>query len=93
MYPHATKLELPYHPMLIVGENVVPPEGEGDYVITVELESDGGTGDVEVDIRTETLSASLRIKPDDALTLAETLTMYANASKRIEARKRAMLEG
>jgi hypothetical protein len=82
MYPDHTKLKGSFGCL-----SVDPPRGTGDgkLEITVALESYAGTGDVQVDLDTDSNHVEFGMSPDDALILADALTSYANASKRISA--------
>jgi hypothetical protein len=52
----------------------------------VELECGTGSGDVEITFEAQGRQAKVMLDPDAALTLAESITFYANASKRIAAK-------
>lgn len=92
MYPCETKLACADHPMLAIDGDRVRPGHEDDFTLAVELESDGGSGDVQVVLKSGDRTVEFILKADDAMTLSETLAFYANASRRIAARNPALFD-
>jgi hypothetical protein len=84
MYPHGTKLSLREFGLIDIATNY-PPSKDGGPTIVVALESYAGSGDVSLEIRSDLRRCEVIISPDNALIVAEALTFYANASKRIAA--------
>jgi hypothetical protein len=81
MYPYPIKLYPSGKPIVAIDRVTV----SGDLAIGVELESDGGTGEVVTTFEIHGRSCQLYLDPDSALGLSEALAFYANASKRSEA--------
>jgi hypothetical protein len=61
-------------------------EYEHGVETTVKLESYAGSGSLEITFAARGRKAMVMMSPDEALVLADTLALYANASKRIAER-------
>jgi hypothetical protein len=81
MYPDQVRLHIaPHLKLYFNGEPI-----EGQVSATVELEAYAGSGDVEITFGVGQRTAMVMMNPDAALTLADAISFYAKASKRIRA--------
>ena len=80
MYPYPVKLDHAKGTSLWIDDEL-----SSDAVsISIELESNGGTGEPQITFTRGQREVTLNMSADEALTFAEALTFFANATKRTD---------